>query len=164
MVQGQRYSRHEGREKGVPAARRMDAKLRAFLKGSGRTTEGEMGIERTPHFAHPSPNYRDGRPEVVRIRLLGGFEVSLSSRTIEERAWRLKKAAALIKLLALAPGHRMHREQAMDLLWPGLGKKPPSNNLRQVLYTARRALGSDSHNRYLSLRDEQIALCPGGQL
>jgi hypothetical protein len=63
----------------------MDAKLRAFLKGSGRTTEGEMGTERTPHFAHPSPNYRGERPEVVRVLLLGGFEVSLGSRTIEER-------------------------------------------------------------------------------
>jgi len=49
------------------------------------------------------------RLEAVRIRLLGGFFVSVGSRTIQEGVWRLRKAAALVKLLALAPGHRLHR-------------------------------------------------------
>jgi DNA-binding SARP family transcriptional activator len=100
----------------------------------------------------------------VRIRLLGGFSVSVGYRTIEESTWRLRKAANLVKLLALSPGHRMHREQVMDLLWPNLGKSAASNNLRQVLYGARRILDptSDSHNRYLRLHDEQLTLCPGG--
>ena len=40
--------------------------------------------------------------------MLGGFRVSVGSRTITKDAWRLRKAAALVKLLALAPGHRMH--------------------------------------------------------
>ena len=52
--------------------------------------------------------------------LLGGFRVSVGARTIEDGGWRLRKAASLVKLLALAPGHRLHREQAMDLLWPHL--------------------------------------------
>jgi len=44
----------------------------------------------------------------------------VGSRSIGEEEWRLRKAASLIKLLALAPGHRLHREQAMELLWSGL--------------------------------------------
>src|SRR5438874_2119397 len=36
---------------------------------------------------------------------------------VPETAWRLKKARELVKLLALAPGHRLHREQVMDVLW-----------------------------------------------
>ena len=48
--------------------------------------------------------------------MLGGFSVSVGARTIEEGEWRLRKAAGLVKLLALEPGHRMHREQLMDLL------------------------------------------------
>ena len=56
------------------------------------------------------------RPEAVRVWLLGGFRVSVGSRTIEDSQWRLRKTAALVKLLALAAGHRLHREQAMDLL------------------------------------------------
>jgi DNA-binding SARP family transcriptional activator len=63
------------------------------------------------------PEYRGvRRSKVVRIRLLGGFSVSVGSRTIAHNEWRLRKAATLVKLLALVPGHRMHREQTMDLL------------------------------------------------
>ncbi len=37
----------------------------------------------------------------MRVWLLGGFSVSVWPRTIEGHAWRLKKAANLLKLLAL---------------------------------------------------------------
>src|SRR5919107_1310591 len=112
------------------------------------------------------PNAQHLRPEAMRVWLLGGFRVSVGPRAIEGDAWRLRKAAALVKMLALAPDHRLHREQAIDLLWPDLGTRAASNNLRQVLYGARRILDptSDSHNRYLSLQDEQLALCLGAQL
>jgi hypothetical protein len=49
-----------------------------------------------------------GALEAVRVRLLGGFSVSVGPRTVEEGRWRLRKAASLIKLLALAPQHRLH--------------------------------------------------------
>ena len=63
-------------------------------------------------------------PEPVRIRLLGGFELSVgSSRTVEENEWRLRKARSLVKLLDLARGHRLHRKQVMAALWPLLDGK-----------------------------------------
>jgi DNA-binding SARP family transcriptional activator len=106
------------------------------------------------------------RTEAVRIWLLGGFRVAVGSRTVQEGAWRLRKAASLVKLLSLAAGHRMHREQAMDLLWPELGKRAASNNMRQTLHAARRALTSDpaEGSRYLASEDESLVLCPDGQL
>jgi len=102
----------------------------------------------------------------MRVWLLGGFKLSVGRRTIEGDAWRLRKAAALVKLLALAPDHHLHREQVMDLLWPELGMRAASNNLRQVLHGARKILdpASESRNRYLSLQDEQLTLFPGGDL
>ena len=39
-------------------------------------------------------------PEAVRVWLLGGFRVSVGNRKVDESAWRLKKAASLVKLLA----------------------------------------------------------------
>ena len=75
----------------------------------------------------------------MRVWLLGGFRVSVGGRTIKDEEWRLRKAAGLVKLLALAPGHRLHRERAMDLLWP-VWERAASNNLRQVLHAARRIL------------------------
>ena len=103
---------------------------------------------------------------VVRIGLLGGFSVSVGDRKVAEGAWRLRKAASLMKLLALAPGHRLHRERAMDLLWPDLGLRAASNNLRQTLHVARRTLHPDPEiaSRYLSAGGEQLVLCPHGQV
>ena len=103
-------------------------------------------------------------PEPVRIRLLDSFGVSVGSRNITGDAWRLRKSAALVKLLALAPGHRIHREQAMDLLWPGSGRRAASNSLRSVLYATRRVLDPAAGARYLASEGESLALCPGGDL
>jgi predicted ATPase/DNA-binding SARP family transcriptional activator/DNA-binding CsgD family transcriptional regulator len=106
------------------------------------------------------------RPEPVRIWLLGGFRVSVGPRRIERRAWRLRKAAALVKLLALTPGHRLHREQAIEALWPRLGRKAAANNLRHTLHATRRVLepAPAVTDRYLRLEGEQVSLCPEGQL
>jgi DNA-binding SARP family transcriptional activator len=104
------------------------------------------------------------RPEAVRVWLLGGFRVSVGSRTIEEGAWRLTKAAALLKLLALAPGTRLHREQAMDIFWPDLGKKAASNNLRKILHAARKVLDPIMGSHYLATEEESLVLCPKSDL
>ena len=86
---------------------------------------------------------------------------------MEEGEWRLRKAASLIKLLALAPSHHLHREQAMDLLWPDQGRHAAANNLSQALHVARRALGPEDAqgaSGYLASQGEQLVLCPGAEL
>ena len=112
-----------------------------------------------------------GEAEAVRMWLLGGFRVSVGSRNIGKEEWRLRKAASLLKRLALAPGHRLHREQAMELLWPDLGPEAALNNLHYALHVARRTLepsalasSSAAASRYLRLRGEQLTLCPDGPL
>src|SRR5215217_7351837 len=107
--------------------------------------------------------------ESVRVWLLGGFRVTVGPRSIGEEEWRLKKAASLLKLLALAPGHRLHREQAMELLWPDLDPEAALNNLHYALHVARRTLepsapASNAASRYLHLRDERLTLYPEGPL
>jgi predicted ATPase len=76
----------------------------------------------------------------VSVSLLGGFVAAVDGVPVPEKAWRLKKARELVKLLALAPGHRIHREQAMDVLWRNLDPGAAANNLHQAVYVARRAL------------------------
>src|SRR5829696_3881695 len=107
--------------------------------------------------------------EPVRVWLLGGFRVTVGPRSIGEEEWRLKKAASLLKLLALAPGHRLHREQAMELLWPDLDPEAALNNLHHALHVARRTLepaapAGSTASRYLHLRDERLTLYPEGPL
>ncbi|MGH3146817.1 MAG: BTAD domain-containing putative transcriptional regulator, partial [Rubrobacter sp.] len=97
----------------------------------------------------------------MRVWLLGRFEVSVGSRIIKEDEWRLRKATSLVKLLTLAPGHRLHREQVLDLLWPDLKPTAAANNLHQTLHVARRTLEPQSTTpRYLRLQDERLELCP----
>jgi predicted ATPase/DNA-binding SARP family transcriptional activator/DNA-binding CsgD family transcriptional regulator len=104
----------------------------------------------------------------VRVWLLSGFRVSVGSRSIEEDEWRLRKAASLVKLLALEPGHRMHRERIMNLLWPDLQLGAATNNLRQALHAARWILeprtNSDSASLHLARSGELLELCPSGML
>lgn len=103
-----------------------------------------------------------GKTPLVRIQLLGEFRVSVGDRVIAHAEWRRRKATSLIKLLALAHGHRIHREQAMDILWPDLDVEAAANNLHQVLYIVRRILDptSDHAKHYLQLRNEILSLCP----
>src|SRR5919112_5204284 len=105
--------------------------------GNGRCSPADF--EGMTRFEAPTGK----RPEVVRIWLLAGFRLSVGPHTIEGRVWRLRKAASLVKLLALSPGHRMHREQVMDILWPDLGRRAAANNLRQVLHVTRRIFDPD---------------------
>jgi len=95
------------------------------------------------------------RPAVF-VRLLGAFEVEVGGRAIGAGAWRLRKAADLVKLLAIAPGHRLHREQLMDALWPDKEPDAAANNLYQAIHGARRALGATA----VEFRDGIVSLVP----
>src|SRR4051794_17232841 len=100
----------------------------------------------TDLYAHPVESS-------LRIRLLGAFAVQTGDGPVPDGAWRLRRAKTLVKLLALAPERRLHREQVVELLWPS---GTPSG-LHQVLYTARRALGGEQ----LTLHDDVVALAGG---
>jgi DNA-binding SARP family transcriptional activator len=118
----------------------------------------------TAHTRSGSKDIRGEAPEAIRVKLLGEFSVSVGDREIGHSEWRLKKAAALVKLLALAPSHRLHREQAMDFLWPDSGRKAASNSLRRTLHAARKVLDPAEGSRYMASEGESLVLCPGGDL
>ena len=76
------------------------------------------------------------------ITLLGGFGVRIDGVAVPSAAWRHQRASDVVKLLALAEGHRAHREVVADLLWPTLSPHAAAANLRKALHFARAALGS----------------------
>jgi predicted ATPase len=90
----------------------------------------------------------------VKLTLLGGFAAVVDGEPVQDDAWRLKKARELVKLLALAPGHRLLREQAMDVLWRDRPPEAAANNLHQAVYVARRALDADA----IQVRDGVLQL------
>jgi DNA-binding SARP family transcriptional activator len=92
----------------------------------------------------------------IEITLLGTFEVRRDGAVVPASAWSRRHAAALVKLLALNPGRRMHREQVIDALWPELGVDEAAPRLHKAAYFARKAAGDDT----IVLRDESVALFP----
>jgi DNA-binding SARP family transcriptional activator len=99
----------------------------------------------------------------VRIWLLGGFRTWVGHKAIEEGQGRLRKAAKLAKLFALASNDHIYRERALNLLWLDLDSKAADNNLRHALYVARRTFGpseATASPRCLLLSGEPLELCP----
>jgi predicted ATPase/DNA-binding SARP family transcriptional activator/tetratricopeptide (TPR) repeat protein len=94
----------------------------------------------------------------LRIRLLGGFSAEVDGAPVPDGAWRLRKARALVKLVALEPGHRVHRDVVCELLWPDRDAAAAANNLHQALHAARAALGGAGA---LTLTDDLLGLAPG---
>jgi DNA-binding SARP family transcriptional activator len=78
----------------------------------------------------------------LRIWLLGEFRVVTDGHEVPAAAWSRSKARSLVKLLALAPAHRLHREQLMDALWPDLTPEAAAANLRKAIHFVRRAIGT----------------------
>jgi predicted ATPase/DNA-binding SARP family transcriptional activator len=73
------------------------------------------------------------------VHLLGGFRVTVGDARVADSAWQ-RRPAAIVKLLALEPSHRLHREHVMERLWPDLDLDAQANNLNVVLHAARNAL------------------------
>src|SRR3954462_1143090 len=100
----------------------------------------------------------------LQIPPVGSLARPSGDQVVPEGAWRLRKGKSLVKLLALSPERRVHRERATEYLWPDREPEAAANNFHQALYVARRALemaGAEASN-VLPLRDDMLLLYPGG--
>jgi DNA-binding SARP family transcriptional activator/DNA-binding CsgD family transcriptional regulator len=106
-------------------------------------------------------------PATLWIKLLGWFQVRVGTRDIPELAWG-RKAAGLIKLLALTPDHRLHRDQVQEALWPEATPAAGANRLHRTLHSARRTLEPDlrhaGQSAYLQLHGNMLILASSGAM
>ena len=91
--------------------------------------------------AAPAASTQDGPGPALRLHLLGRFEVLRDGVPIPAQAWRRRRPADLLKLVALAPGQRLGRDQVIDTLWPEKDPASGANNLHRALYDLRQVLG-----------------------
>src|SRR5438477_4577026 len=95
----------------------------------------------------------------MRIRLLGAFAVEIDGRDVAAHPWRLRKSRTLVKILALAPEQRMHRDRLLEILWPDRSAPAAANNLHQALHVARRILVDPGKDEgVLVIRDGLVLL------
>jgi DNA-binding SARP family transcriptional activator len=101
-------------------------------------------------------------PSSLEIHLLGHFRLLVDGQAVDERSFTRRKPKLLIKLLALQPNHQLHREQAMELLWPDSDPDSATNNLYKAIHMVRHALepalksAADSH--FILTQGQQILL------
>ncbi|MCW3818970.1 AAA family ATPase [Micromonospora sp. DR5-3] len=102
------------------------------------------------------------RPHRLRIHLLGGFCVEREGGGSVAEHWRRTGARTLVKLLAVTPGGRLHRDQAMEALWPDMPYEAALRSLRVTMHAARHALEPElaprSPSAYLHTEGELICL------
>ena len=97
----------------------------------------------------------------VAIALMGGFAVTIDGAAVPAAQWRRRQAAALVKLLALAPRARLHRDRVIDALWPDADLDAALPRLHKAAFFAREALGARDA---VVVRAETVALFPDADL
>lgn len=95
------------------------------------------------------------------IQLLGRFSVTVDGATVPGDSWRSRRAADLLKLLALSPDRRLHRSQVMEAFWPDSDPQASGTNLRKALHFARRAMGDE---QAIVSQQGMLALWPGAEV
>ncbi|MGH2402406.1 MAG: AfsR/SARP family transcriptional regulator [Candidatus Limnocylindria bacterium] len=88
------------------------------------------------------------------------FRVAIDGRWIEPSEWRHGSAERLLKLLLITPRHRMRREAAAELLWPGLPPGRGAVNLRRAHHFLGRALEPEARGRVLLRESAIVGLRP----
>jgi DNA-binding SARP family transcriptional activator len=135
-----------------------------------QTREGDLLSNRTVQMirANRQEPFDLLQADDLDISLLGAFQVRVDGRIIVETDWPLRRARNLMKLLALAPDHQMHREQIIDFLWPEQTQDAAANNLHKALHVARHVLEPNLPgkviSRYIQLQEELIVLRAPGQV
>jgi DNA-binding SARP family transcriptional activator len=97
----------------------------------------------------------------LRVELLGGFRVERIG-VARPVLWQRRSARRLTKLLATHPRHSLHREEILELLWPGVPAKSALNRFGQALHAARRAFEPEllprESSAYLRLTESVLSL------
>jgi DNA-binding SARP family transcriptional activator len=95
------------------------------------------------------------------VELLGAFRVERIG-VARPVVWQRRTAKTLTKLLAAHPGHSLHREEILELLWPGVPAKSARNRFGQALHAARRAFEPEllprESSAYLRLTESVLSL------
>jgi DNA-binding SARP family transcriptional activator len=95
----------------------------------------------------------------AHIHLFGGLRLVFPSVTLKEGALATK-AAAVIKLLALRPGHTAHRDEVIGTLWADADSKRGPNNLYKALHELRRELPDADIRDVVHIRRKIVSLAP----
>jgi DNA-binding SARP family transcriptional activator len=102
----------------------------------------------------------------LEVSTLGRFVVRRNQDPLTGGNWSRRKVVDLFKLLLSVEQHRLHREQAQEILWPNSALEQATNSFGKTLYLLRRALepdlptGKGSSSSYVLLDHDTLLLIP----
>jgi DNA-binding SARP family transcriptional activator len=118
------------------AAERLElARAVAQETGMRLPTDPEIQFEPDPAPTHDA----DRHPPATTIRLLGGFALQLAGQNVDLGTVR-PRARALLRLLCLNAGRRVHHETIEAALWPDADAASSARNLHVAIAALRRAI------------------------
>jgi DNA-binding SARP family transcriptional activator len=94
---------------------------------------------------------------VTTIRVIGSFEIATAARTVGGTAF-LARSDLLVKLLALATNHTMHRDEAIETVWPESSLERGRNNLHKAMHALRRSMLGVHRGELISLQRAMLTL------
>ncbi len=92
-----------------------------------------LGADELAHFIA-----RDGLP-LCHVRMFGGLEVNIGTRSVRERDWKKRKARLLFAMLMMRRGQDVAREQIFEHLWPEMDEPRAKSNL-YVIWSAMKSV------------------------
>jgi DNA-binding SARP family transcriptional activator len=128
------------------------ASARAVLEPFGswewhRDLAGSAAGAEPAQATPPRSEERPGAP--VRIRCLGGFEMEVEGRAVDEEAAKPMERA-LLHLLALGAGSPHHRETLVSSLWPDADAEAGLHRLQVAVSSLRRLVGRVNGNELVA--------------
>lgn len=92
--------------------------------------------------SQPEPwSWEGGMADGLRIHLLGAIQaVRPDGTVVDGRYWRRLKVRALLALLAVNRGQKLHRDQILEALWPTMNYETALHNFNTTVYYLRRCL------------------------
>lgn len=143
------------------------ASLRAFVpeEWRARLASYEKSILQKGSGAFTASEFTGGDapadPEVLRVNLLGGFQVMLGGVPIDTRSFRRKASRSILMYLAVAKSHTATRAELIEAIWPEGDYLRGRGSLYTALSTLRAALGgSEDGSTYVVGHGAELSLNP----
>jgi DNA-binding SARP family transcriptional activator/predicted ATPase len=109
------------------------------------------------------PESREHGRSTISVQLLQPFSVAVDDVAMPARAWRLRHPRQLFQMLCLRHGHRLHRDEVIEALWPNADPQASANRLYHTIHVLRAAfveMGVEKHEPVVMFDTGTLSLNP----
>ena len=147
LTQGARYPW------GAAWATRVLSQRLALPRERSRAPDSGALVPRT--LSAVAPAVIEPRPAPIRIRALGGFDLTIDGVAFASGVKPQRRPLDLLKVLLVSNGHSVGTAELADKLWPDSDGDTGRNSLQVAVHRLRRLLGRD---QAVLVQDRKVCL------